>query len=106
MPDYKELFDRGARRLGSGSYKWDSDGSDPDMLPLWVADMDFTAAPPILSALFRRVDHGVFGYTFVGEDYYRAVIDWFADRHGWDIGRNSIIYVPGGSHPLCAQVRR
>lgn len=95
MPDYKELFDRGARRLGSGSYKWDSDGSDPDMLPLWVADMDFTAAPPILSALFRRVDHGVFGYTFVGEDYYRAVIDWFADRHGWDIDRYSIIYVPG-----------
>jgi len=95
MADFKESFDRGVRRLGSGSYKWDSEGGDPDMLPLWVADMDFPVAPAIKAALSRRVDNGAFGYTYVGDDYYNAVIDWFAGRHGWTIPREAILYVPG-----------
>lgn len=95
MDEFKELFDRGVDRRGTGSYKWDSDGYDPDMLPLWVADMDFAVAKPIEDALLRRVEQGAFGYTYVGEDYYDAVTDWFATRHGWTIDRQSIIYVPG-----------
>ena len=58
-------FDDIVNRRGSGSYKWDS-SADPDVIPLWVADMDFRTATPVIEALRRRVDHGIFGYTLVG----------------------------------------
>ena len=61
-------FDELITRRGSGSVKWDEMPSD-DVLPLWVADMDFRAAPCIMDALRRRVEHGVLGYTFVDERY-------------------------------------
>lgn len=87
------VFDEAPDRRGSGSYKWDS---YPDgVIPMWVADMDFHVAPAIEAALARRVAHGVFGYTFVGDDYYRAVTGWFSRRHGWDIDRDMIIYTSG-----------
>jgi len=65
-------FDDIVNRRGSGSYKWDS-SADPGVLPLWVADMDFRTATPVIEALRRRVDHGIFGYTLVGPDYYDAL---------------------------------
>ncbi len=65
MTDYSALFDKGVERRGTGSYKWDS---EPDVLPLWVADMDFATAPAVIEALERRVSQGAFGYTLVGED--------------------------------------
>ncbi len=92
MTDFRASFDRGVDRCGTGSYKWDS---EPGVLPLWVADMDFATAPCVTEALRRRVEHGAFGYTLVGEDYYRAVVDWFARRHGWNIARESIMYTSG-----------
>ena len=60
-------FDKIVLRRGTGCIKWDE---RHDVIPLWVADMDFQAAPCILEALHRRVDHGVFGYTYVDDDYY------------------------------------
>ncbi len=86
-------FDKIISRRHTGSYKWDT--ADDDVLPLWVADMDFPTAPAIISALRRRVDHGIFGYTYVDEDYYSAVIDWFSSRHGWTISREWFIYTSG-----------
>ena len=75
-------FDEPTDRHGTCSYKWDStDG--PDVLPLWVADMDFRTARPIVDALRRRVDHGIFGYTRVPDEYYQAIASWFSRRHGW-----------------------
>lgn len=85
-------------RRGSGSYKWDSlppARSEADIIPLWVADMDFRTAPCIVDALRRRVDHGVFGYTLVPDAYYDALTSWFERRHGYTIRRDSVIYVPG-----------
>ena len=87
-------FDTPADRRGSGSYKWDSD-PDPEVTPLWVADMDFRTAPCVIEALRRRVDHGVFGYTLVGDDYYEALTRWFADRHGYRFDREQVIYTSG-----------
>lgn len=87
-------FDRIVDRRGSGSYKWDSADAD-DIIPLWVADMDFTTAPVIIDALRRRVDHGVFGYTRVPDQFYQAVIDWFAERHAWTIHRQWMLYTSG-----------
>ncbi len=83
------LFDEVVDRRESGSYKWDS---DPGVLPMWVADMDFRTAPVIEAALQRRVAHGVFGYTLVGEGYYDALTSWFSRRHGYDIDRRMVIY--------------
>ena len=85
-------FDKIVLRRGTGSYKWDS---RHDVIPLWVADMDFQTAPCIIEALRRRVDHGVFGYTYVDDDYYDALIDWFSSRHLYMFDRRDVIYVPG-----------
>ncbi len=81
-------------RRGSGSYKWDSI-PNPDMIPLWIADMDFKTAPCVIEALARRVDHGVFGYTLVDDSYYEALTGWFASRHGYDIDSRMVIYTSG-----------
>ncbi|MDE6460022.1 MAG: hypothetical protein K2K52_04205 [Paramuribaculum sp.] len=65
-------FDEAPVRRGTGSYKWD-DTDDADVIPIWVADMDFRTAPVVIDALRRRVEHGVFGYTLVGDDYYESL---------------------------------
>lgn len=87
-------FDELVERRNSGSYKWDSAVSD-DVIPLWVADMDFRVAPVIEEALAARVRHGVFGYTLVDEDYYEAILLWFANRHKYIIDRSDVIYTSG-----------
>lgn len=88
------IFDEIVDRRGSGSYKWDSE-PDPDVIPLWVADMDFRTAPVILDALRKRVEHGVFGYTLVDDAYYDSLIEWFSRRHGYSIERRKVIYTSG-----------
>lgn len=87
-------FDEIVCRRRTGSYKWDTPQAD-DILPMWVADMDFRTAPCIIEALRRRVQHGVFGYTKVGADYYDALTGWFRRRHGWDINPDDVIYTSG-----------
>jgi cystathionine beta-lyase len=87
-------FDTPIARRHTGSYKWDTPERD-DVLPMWVADMDFRTAPAIIAALQARVEHGVFGYTHVDDAYYDAVINWFAQRHGWHIDRSWFIYTSG-----------
>ena len=95
-------FDELIERRGTGCVKWDAAPhqtgvllSPEDMIPLWVADMDFKAAPAILEAVRKRAEHGVFGYTEVSEDYYDAVISWFQRRHQWTIHREEIHYTTG-----------
>lgn len=87
-------FSRPTERRGTDSYKWDS-APEADIIPLWVADMDFETFPAITEALQRRVAHGIFGYTRVPEAYYEAVCRWFKKRHGWHINREDIIYTSG-----------
>ena len=81
-------------RRDTDSYKWDS-APEADIIPLWVADMDFETFPAITEALQRRVAHGIFGYTRVPEAYYEAVCRWFKKRHGWHINHEDIIYTSG-----------
>lgn len=87
-------FSRPTDRRGTDSYKWDS-APEADIIPLWVADMDFETFPAITEALQRRVAHGIFGYTRVPEAYYEAVCRWFGKRHGWHINPEHIIYTSG-----------
>ena len=98
------VFDEIVNRRGSGSYKWDSD-VDPHVIPLWVADMDFRTAPVVVDALRRRVEHGVFGYTLVGDDYYDALEGWFSRRHGYDIDRRMVVYTSGVVPALSAIIK-
>jgi cystathionine beta-lyase len=96
-------FDRAVDRRGTSSLKWDFQerftGLTPaeagELLPLWVADMDFPAPPPVLEALRRRLEHGILGYTLEPDSYYQAVIDWMARRHGWQVRRSWMLSCPG-----------
>ena len=87
-------FDEIVVRRGTNSYKWDLP-KGKDIIPMWVADMDFKTAPCIIDALKRRVEHGIFGYTFVPDSYYDAIINWFKRRHQWHIEREDILYTSG-----------
>lgn len=87
-------FDKLTERRGTNSYKWDTP-VDADVLPMWVADMDFEVAPAITKALQERVTQGIFGYTMVPDSYYEAIVDWFKRRHGWTLERDWILYTTG-----------
>ena len=87
-------FDEIVERRGTNCVKWD-ESPDDEVIPLWVADMDFKAAPAIQKAILERAEHGVFAYTLVDEDYYTAVINWFRRRHNWTIHREEILYTTG-----------
>lgn len=91
MSDY--CFDKNIERRGTGCIKWDE--SEKDVIPMWVADMDFPVAPAIQEAIRKRAEHPVFGYTYVQEDYYEATISWFRRRHQWTIAREHILYTIG-----------
>lgn len=97
-------FDEMIPRRHTHSYKWDTD-ADEEVLPMWVADMDFRTAPAVVEALRRRTEHGLFGYTKVPPAYYEAVIRWFGRRHAWRIDRDWIIYTSGVVPALSAVIK-
>ena len=91
-------FDEMIPRRGTGSLKWD--GADrifhgKDLLPMWIADMDFPAAPAIQEALHRRVNQRVFGYGMLSPGYYEAVSGWMSRRHGCSVPREWIVFTAG-----------
>ena len=101
----KYNFDEIIPRRNTNSVKWDEAAQD-DIIPLWVADMDFRVLPQITGALRQRVDHGVFGYTHVPDSYYESVIRWFEDRHGLQgVKPSDIIYTSGVVPAISAIVR-
>lgn len=97
-------FDQPTQRRGTHSVKWDEATID-DVIPLWVADMDFQVAPAITEALVQRAQHGIFGYNLVTDDYYDAVISWFSRRHQWIIRRDAIIYTTGVVPAMAATIQ-
>lgn len=88
-------FDEVVCRLGSNSYKWDSPDSEHVAYPLWVADMDWRAAQPIIDALHKRVEHGVFGYVTTPDSLREAVINWYSRKHQWTIRKEQISTTTG-----------
>lgn len=104
MTNMKYDFEKITQRRGTNSYKWDST-DDKEVLPMWVADMDFPTAPCIINALKKRVEHGIFGYTRVPEEYYDAVISWFSRRHHWKPKREWFIYTSGVVPALSAVIK-
>jgi cystathionine beta-lyase len=104
-------FDKIVDRIGTDSVKWDfrttcSPKAQKDGLPLWVADMDFECADPIIKALHDRVDHKIFGYSSNNSDeYFDAFCNWYKRRFGWEIDRKSVVFAPGVVPALAILVR-
>lgn len=91
-------FDEIVNRKGSSCLKWDMTDKffgQSDLLPLWVADMDFATAPGITASLQKRVEQGVYGYCQLSPAYYQAVVDWQARRHQWQIEPEWVTYTAG-----------
>lgn len=91
-------FDSQVDRKNTYSLKWDgmakTFGRD-DLLPMWVADMDFRPPEEVTEALRERIDHGVFGYTISTAHLSGAIVDWLRKRHGWDVADDWLLYSPG-----------
>jgi len=101
-------FDEVIDRYNTNSEKYDFKtkfGKPEDVLPLWVADMDFRAPEEVLEALHKAVSHGIFGYSESGDDYFQALEHWFFNRFGWKIDQEWLLKSPGVVFGIHAMVR-
>lgn len=101
-------FDTVVERRGTNSLKYDfakERGKDENVLPLWVADMDFKTAPSIVKKLEETAKHGIFGYSESKEGYYRAVEAWYVKHFDWQIKEEWLIKTPGVVFAIAAAIR-
>ena len=101
-------FDEIIDRKNTSCLKYDfaaERGYPADILPFWVADMDFRAPASVITALEERADHGIFGYTQVKDDYFAVLENWFRTRHNWAIERRDLIVTPGVVFAVAAAIR-
>ena len=101
-------FDKVIERRGTDCLKYDfakRRGRPEDVLPLWVADMDFATSSYIEDALIERTHHGIFGYTEVGDRYFQAVAGWMKRHHDWDVNPRWLIKTPGVVFALAMSVK-
>ena len=101
-------FDRRIDRRNTNSLKHDfavERGLPADVIPLWVADMDFTAPEAVLNALHRAVNHGIFGYSEVKEGYFKALHGWFQERFDWEVEPRWLVKTPGVVYALAVAVQ-
>lgn len=94
----KYNFDEVVNRRGTDSIKWgtlEEEYGVEDILPMWIADMDFRSANEIVDAIKKRADHGVFGYIYKRDSFYESIINWVKERHGWEIKKEWILFTPG-----------
>lgn len=101
-------FDYLVDRKNTNSIKYDfakERGKKEDLIPLWVADMDFTSPPQVIEALVNVSKHGIFGYSEVKEDYFLALKKWFAKQYGWDISPTWLVKTPGVVFAISMAVR-
>lgn len=102
MKQIKEMskfdFDKLTDRNGTGAIKYDGLTEifgKSDLLPLWVADMDFETPSFIVDALKKRMEHPIFGYSTIPDDYWTTICQWINDRHGWNVEPDWVTYIPG-----------
>ena len=96
-------FDKVIDRRGTGSLKWDVPENE---LPMWVADMDFQTAPCIREALAARVEHGIFGYSIIPDEWADAYVSWWGSRHGFAIDREWLVFCTGVIPAISTAVRK
>jgi cystathionine beta-lyase len=103
----KYNFDKSIDRLGTSSVKWDYLDrffGNKEVLPLWVADMDFEVPQPVIDAVVKRAQHGIYGYTEKPDSFYASIANWMEKRHGWHISNEWIAVCPGVVPALCFSV--
>ncbi|GLX71274.1 MalY/PatB family protein [Paenibacillus glycanilyticus] len=88
-------FDERISRRNTNSQKWDTAHGKDDVVPMWVADMDFKAADPVIRAMEHKLAHGVFGYAYIPDAYYEAEMNWWEKRHHCPIEKDWIVFTPG-----------
>ena len=98
----KYNFDQIPDRRGSGCYKWDM---KPGLLPLWVADMDFEVAPCVINALQKRLDHHVYGYNIILDEWKKAYSSFYQRKYGWNLDENDLIFATGVVPVLSSAVK-
>ena len=101
-------FDELIERRNTGSLKYDfaaRRGMPADILPLWVADMDFRTPPCVIEALIEKSRHGIFGYSESSEAYYKALENWLFTRFDWQIRPEWLVKAPGVVFAICAAIR-
>lgn len=94
----KYNFDEEINRFNTSSVKWDEVDTifnGENLLPMWVADMDFKVPEPVIEAIKQRAEHGIFGYTARNDSYYEAIINWMQRRHNWKVEKDWICHAPG-----------
>lgn len=96
-------FDRVINRRNTNSYKWDS---EKDVLPLWVADMDFETAPCVKEAIVKKAQFGIFGYSIYGEEWEQSYISWWKRRHNFEIKGEWLIFTTGIIPAISTCVRK
>lgn len=99
MYDFDKIIDR----RGTGSLKWDVAENE---LPMWVADMDFETAPAIIEALKKRVEHGVFGYSIIPDEWQQAYVKWWKERHAFEIEEDWLVFTTGVIPIISSAVRK
>lgn len=102
--DFDKIYDR--KNTNSLKYDFAAERGKPkDILPLWVADMDFKAPPEVITALKDKAEHGIFGYSEPKDDYFRTLRQWFALRHGWNADTNKFVLTCGVVFSICTLLR-
>ena len=96
-------FDEATTRRGTNSLKWDVGENE---LPMWVADMDFKAAPAVLNALQNKLNQGIFGYQTVPQEWYSAIIGWWKNRHNTVIDKEWLCFCTGVIPAITSAVKR
>ncbi|RLL83454.1 MalY/PatB family protein [Mesotoga sp. BH458_6_3_2_1] len=94
----KYNFDKIIERRGTDCIKWDHADlffGKNDLLPMWVADMDFESPPEVVEAIVTRAKHGIYGYTARSDSYYESIVSWLSRRHGWEVEKEWISHAPG-----------
>ncbi|MCF6466290.1 MalY/PatB family protein [Clostridium sp. Cult2] len=94
----KYNFDEVVERRNTNCMKWDGveeKFGNKDVIPMWVADMDFKSPKPVMDAIIERAKHGIFGYTRKPDSYDEAIINWYKKRHNWSIDREWLSFSPG-----------
>ncbi|MCQ2771619.1 MAG: pyridoxal phosphate-dependent aminotransferase, partial [Clostridia bacterium] len=103
MAKIKYDFDTVVSRRNTGSLKWNVEEND---LPMWVADMDFKTAPEIIDAISNRVSHGIFGYSDMTDEWYEAYINWWKNRHGFEMEKDWLVFCTGVVPAISSTVRK
>ena len=99
----QSIFDKQINRRNTGSAKWNVAEHE---LPMWVADMDFETAPEIAEAIRKRAEHGVYGYTVLGEEWYEAYQGWWQERHNFTIEKEWLLFCTGVIPAVSSIIRK